>query len=315
MVQLNWPNIQRHRSLNILDHAASLEADFENLDACVELSLSKTHRLPSSLLQGIVKGILKAFSDSSYPQDISEADSDVIGALLIKHITAEAAERARDRIPLRQYHDLRKSVKGFVAKFNGNGSRQFSAAIARRNKSRGKDFSEPSPELETLREVRDSISRNSEDVRRVIMSNGCSTRHRAVQVDSVSGHGQDATEAAGEVVRPRKDNGTNEKREMIKRAEGGEKSKKSDKSKLADRGDKEKKGDGKEQAERGRRRRGVIGLSKQMEGRRLASRRFMMAPRRSRVISTESKSSKSSMASGALYTARLRRKIRTVMRL
>lgn len=63
MAQLHWPIIHRRRPKNAIDHAASLEADFEALDASVKLSTSKHHRLPSSLLKDIIRAIFKAFSD------------------------------------------------------------------------------------------------------------------------------------------------------------------------------------------------------------------------------------------------------------
>lgn len=199
MLQLNWPHIHPHPSQDALDHAASLEADFDALDACVKLSVSKHHRLPSSLQTDIFTGILKALSDPEYPYEDSEADRTLIGALILKHITVEAAERARDRIPLRQYHDIRKSFQEFVTKLNAEGSQAHPKTTTGRDERGANNFTEPSPELEPTLVTRDSCSRQSEAVRPVALSNGDDTREGAGQVDLSRGKGRDDTrEGAGQ---------------------------------------------------------------------------------------------------------------------
>ena len=222
MSQLNWPDINPHNSQTALDHAASLDADFEALDVCVELSSSKHHRLPSSLQQDIIRAILKAFSDNNYPFEMSEADGNLIGGLLLKHITVEAAGRARDRIPLQQYHNLRQSYKQLVAKL-------IELFDATRVKEHGvSNIHEPSPELEsfeTMREIRDSASRQSEAVRPAALSNEDNAVDGAGPADLSQGPGRDATKAIIAIDRPKK----NKKK--------GRKKKNRDGAKQAKRGD------------------------------------------------------------------------------
>ena len=204
MPQVNWPHVRRHQPRKALNHAANLEADFEALDACVKLSTSKHHKLPSSLETDISEGILKAFSDHDYPYEISEADRDLIKGLTLKHITAEAAERARDRIPLRQYHGLRKSCLGLLAKFNREHSQSHPGTAVTRNECGTKNLMEPSPELEVSRGFRGSVDRISEGVRPATLSYGDDIHEGAGQADSFRGKRHGATEAADVLDRPRK---------------------------------------------------------------------------------------------------------------
>lgn len=219
MSQLNWPIIHRHRSQDALDHAASLEEDFEALDACVKLSISKHHRLPSSLRRDVFQGILNAFSDHDYPYEISEADEDLIGGLLLKHITTEAAELARDRIPLRQYRELRKSYHDLVAKLNVDGGQLRSGTMSRGNQCGANSFMEPNPS-ETLREIRDSVGRGSEAIIPATISNEDNTPGRAALEDCFRDKGQDSTQTAVVVDRPKKNGRTKKKRDGVGRAKG-----------------------------------------------------------------------------------------------
>lgn len=220
MVQLNWPIIHRHRSQNALNHLASLEADFEALDACVKLSVSKRHRLPSSLRNDISKAILEAFADHDYPYEISEADRTLVGGLILKHITAEAAERARDRIPLRQYHDLRKSFQQLVKKINTEGSQPHPEATAERDEREANNLTEPSPELETMHAVRASLSWQREAVRLAAPSNRDDTNEGAGQANLSRGQEGDATKVATATDRPKKKGRKRKKHGEVRQAKG-----------------------------------------------------------------------------------------------
>ena len=216
MAQLQWPSIHRCRPQNALIHAASLEADFEALDASVELSTSKHHRLPSSLQKDIIRAIFKAFSDNDYPYELSEADENLIGALLLKHITIEATETARDRIPLRQYHDLRNSFQELVQKLNLNDSRPDPDSMTRTNKRGANNLMEPSP-LETLHSIRDSVSRGGEATQPSVRID--ETHEGAGQLASFRNHGQLSPEIGDVIDRPGKKGRKRKNRDEIKQAE------------------------------------------------------------------------------------------------
>lgn len=166
------------------------------MDACVELSVSKNNRLPSSLQKDISKPILKVFADDDYPYKSSEADENLIGGLLLKHITAEAAERARDRIPLKLYHDLRSSYQYLVTKLNEQAGLSNCGAIASVEERGVSNIREQSPELETMREIRNSVSRQSEAEQPVALGNGYDTHKGDGQADLSSEQGLVATEAS-----------------------------------------------------------------------------------------------------------------------
>lgn len=217
VVQLNWPIIHRHCSQDALDHATSLEQDFEALDACVKLSTSKHHRLPSSLREDISKGIQNPFSDHEYPYESTEADIDLIGELLLKHITAEAAERARNRFPLQLYHDLRESYQDLVAKLNVDGGHLHPGAMTMRNQCGANRFMELSP-LEPLREIRDSVSRESEAVLPATASNEGNTYGEAARSDCFRDTSQGSTHAAVATNRLKKNGRTKQKRDEFGRA-------------------------------------------------------------------------------------------------
>lgn len=223
MVQLIWPTISYNPFQNALDHATSLEANFEALDACVKLSSSKHQRLPSSLKKDIIKAILKAFTDNDFPYEISEADESLIGGILLKHITAEAAERARDRVPLQQYHDLRKCYQEFFTKLNKESSERHPNAIASTDEWGANNFIEPSPELGTTREY-DSASLQSRTVRPAAADNGDrdDTRERAGQADLSCDQGRDTTKEAIVINRPEK-KGRKRKRDELRQEKGGDK--------------------------------------------------------------------------------------------
>lgn len=221
MVQLNWPNINPHHSQNALEHAVSLEAYFEALDACVELSSSKHNQLPSSLQKDISQAILKVFSDDEYPYESSELDRTLIGGLILKHITAEAAERARDRIPLRQYRGHRNSHRELLAKLHGEAdlSDIYPGASPGVDECGVSNIYELSPELETTHEVRDSVSRQSKAVRPAAVSNRSDDHKEAGQADFSHDQGGDATKI---VDRPKK-KGRRRKHAGIKQAKGEDK--------------------------------------------------------------------------------------------
>lgn len=218
MVQLNWPVIDRYPSQNALVHAASLEAEFEAIDACVELNVSKNNRLPSSLLKDISKAILKVFADDDYPYESSEADENLIGGLLLKHITAEAAERARDRIPLQLYRDLRSSYQDLFTKLNGQANLSDLGAIASVEEQGVSNIWEQSPELETMREVRNSVSRQSEAEQPAAMDNEVDTHEGVGQADLSSEQGRVATEASIAVYRPEEKRRTKKERDGVRPA-------------------------------------------------------------------------------------------------
>ena len=214
MAQLHWPSIHQRRPHNVLEHAASLEADFKALDASVELSTAKHHRLPSALQRDIIIAIFKSFSDNEYPYELSEAEKNLIGALLLKHITIEATERARDRIPLQQYHDLRKSFQELVQKL----SRSDPDSMAITNERGANNPMEPSP-LETLHSIRDSVSRGGEAMLPVTSSD--ETHEGAGRLASFRNHGQLSPEI--EVSdRSKKKGRKRKKRDEFRQAEGGD---------------------------------------------------------------------------------------------
>lgn len=185
MTQLHWPIIHRRRPQDALNHAASLEADFEALDASVKLNTSKHHRLPSSLQKDIKRAVSKALYDNEYPYELSKEDEDLIGALILKHITIEATERARDRIPLRQYHDLRKSFQELVPKLSLDDSRLDPDSMTRANERGANNLVEPGP-VEPLRDSRDSVSRVGQGAQLAARSNGDATLEGAGQGDFFS---------------------------------------------------------------------------------------------------------------------------------
>ncbi|CAD6577572.1 MAG: hypothetical protein ASARMPREDX12_008400 [Alectoria sarmentosa] len=221
MVQLNWPVIDWSPSQNALVHATSLEAEFEAIDACVKLSVSKNNRLPSSLLKDISKAILKVFADDDYPYESSEADENLIGGLLLKHITAEAAERARDRIPLQLYHDLRGSYHNFVTKLNEQADLSDCGAIASVEERGVSNIWEQSPELETMCEVRNSVSRQSEAEQPAALDNEVDTHEGVGQADLSSEQGRDSTEASIAIDQPKEKRRTRKKRDEVGAANEG----------------------------------------------------------------------------------------------
>ncbi|CAD6580870.1 MAG: hypothetical protein ASARMPRED_000353 [Alectoria sarmentosa] len=221
MVQLNWPVINWSPSQNALVHATSLEAEFEAIDACVELSVSKNNRLPSSLQKDISKAILKVFADNDYPYESSEADENLIGGLLLKHINAEAAERARDRIPLQLYHDLRSSYHNFVTKLNEQADLSDCGAITSVEERGESNNWEQSPELETMCEVRNSVSLQSEAEQPAAVGNGDDTHEGVGQADLSSEQGRDAIEASIAIDQPKEKRRTRKKRDEVGPANEG----------------------------------------------------------------------------------------------
>lgn len=218
MTQLHWPIIHRHPPQDAHNHAASLEADFEALDAAVKLSSSKHHRLPSSLRDDIVRGISKAFSDDEYPYELSKEDEKLIGALMLKHITIEAAERARDRIPLRLYHDLRKSFQELVPKLSLDDSLPGPNSLTKMNEGGANNFVEPGP-VEPFRDhIRDSVSRIGEAPQLVARSNGHDTHEGAGQ--GVFNRNNQVSPEIGEVtIRPKKKGRKRKKRDGLQTKE------------------------------------------------------------------------------------------------
>ena len=218
MVQLHWPTIRRHTSQNALKHLASLEADFQTLDACVKLNVSKQNKLPSSFQKEISKGIFQALIDHEYPYEISEADRTLIGGLLLKHITVEAVERARDRIPLRQYRGLYKSFQSLATKFKAKGNQSHLKEMTKKDERGAASHIEPSPEFETIHTRRASLSRQAEVVRPGAPSNG-DAHEGAGQAHSSRGRGRDAAKAAIAIDRPKKKGRKRKKHDEITQAE------------------------------------------------------------------------------------------------
>ncbi len=220
MVQLHWPTIRRHSSQNALKHLASLEADFQALDASVKLNVSKQNKLPSSFQKDISKGIFQALTDHDYPYEISEADRTLIGGLLLKHITVEAVDRARDRIPLRQYRGLHKSFQTLATKFKAKGNQSHLNQMTKKDERGAKSLIEPSPELGTMHARRVSLSRQAKVVRPAAPSNSDDTHERAGQAHSSRGRGRDATKAAIAIDRPKKKGRRKKKRDEVTQAKG-----------------------------------------------------------------------------------------------
>ncbi len=220
MVQLHWPTIRRHSSQNALKHLASLKADFQALDACVKLNVSKQNKLPSSFQKDISKGIFQALTDHDYPYEISEADRTLIGGLLLKHITVEAVERARDRISLRQYRGLHKSFRTLATKFKAKGNQSHLNQMTKKDERGAKSLIEPSPELGTIHARRASLSRQAKVVRPAAPSNSDDTHEGAGRAHSSRGRGRDATNAAIAIDRLKKKGRKKKKRDEVTQAKG-----------------------------------------------------------------------------------------------
>lgn len=122
---------------------------------------------------------------------------------MLKHITIEATERARDRIPLRQYHDIRRCFQELIPKLSLDGSRADARSTTRTNERGANDVMESSL-FETSREIRNSASQGSKEIQPAAVSNGHDTNEEAGQVDSFRDNDRESPEIGGAVDRPKK---------------------------------------------------------------------------------------------------------------
>ena len=114
-----WPHTGRDCPQDIAKHASCLKTDFDLVSKTVDISLTLSEKLPSTLkssvLTGIKKGIAEARNNGNCPK-WSKVDERIFRELMLKNITIEAAPRARDRIPLKQFNGVHKSYKALHTK-------------------------------------------------------------------------------------------------------------------------------------------------------------------------------------------------------
>lgn len=112
MATYQWPCTGRNRPEDVARHASCLKADFDLVSNTAATSLSCNTCLPSVLkpkiLAGIEKGIAEARSNGYCPK-WSEVDKSIFSKTILKNITTEAVNEARDRIPLEQFYGLQES--------------------------------------------------------------------------------------------------------------------------------------------------------------------------------------------------------------
>lgn len=122
MASYKWPRTGVNCPPDLKLHAGCLKADFDLVSNTVATSLSCTTQLPSVLkpkiLAGIEKGIAEARSNGYCPK-WSEVDKSIFSKTILKNITAEAVNEARDRIPLEQFNGLRESYEKPHKKIDG----------------------------------------------------------------------------------------------------------------------------------------------------------------------------------------------------
>ncbi|KAM0796908.1 hypothetical protein BDR22DRAFT_892837 [Usnea florida] len=125
MAVVNWPTIGRKVPNDIGEHAARLKAEFDSVSDTANVKLSNTNQLPAGLgsriEQGIESGIAEARSNGYCPR-WSEIDKTIFTKVLLKNITTASAPQARDRVPLTQFHGLRKSFDGLCTKLRSQSS-------------------------------------------------------------------------------------------------------------------------------------------------------------------------------------------------
>ena len=119
MAVVKWPITGRKVPNDIGEHTAQLKAEFDSVSDTVNVKLSNTNQLPagleSSIEQGIKIGIEEARSNGYCPK-WSEVEKTIFTKVLLKNITTASAPQARDRVPLTQFHGLRKSFNKLCSK-------------------------------------------------------------------------------------------------------------------------------------------------------------------------------------------------------
>lgn len=99
-----------------------MKADFDLVSRTAAAKLSYTTDLPrdlkSKVLTGIEKGIAEARSKGYCPK-WSEVDKSIFSKTILKNITTEAVNEARNRIPLEQYNGLHESYNKLHNKLVG----------------------------------------------------------------------------------------------------------------------------------------------------------------------------------------------------
>ena len=116
---VKWPTTGGHVPKDLGEHAARLKAEFDSVSSAINASLSRNNLLPSVLESkienGIANGILEAHSNGYCPK-WSEIDKTIFSKVLLKNITTATALKARDRIPLPQFHGLHDSFEELYIK-------------------------------------------------------------------------------------------------------------------------------------------------------------------------------------------------------
>ena len=122
---VNWPTTGRDVPKDLGEHAARLKAEFDSVNSAVNASLSRNNLLPSVLVskieRGIENGIVEASSNGYCPK-WSEIDKTIFSKVLLKNITTASALKARDRIPLPQFHGLHESFEELYVKIQPQSS-------------------------------------------------------------------------------------------------------------------------------------------------------------------------------------------------
>ena len=119
MATYSWPATGDDCPQDIAKHASCLKADFDRVSKTVDISITHSARLPStlkpSILTGIEKGIAEARNNGYCPK-WSKVDESIFRNVMLKNIATEAALQARDRIPLDQFKGLHKSYNALHIK-------------------------------------------------------------------------------------------------------------------------------------------------------------------------------------------------------
>ena len=122
---VKWPTTGRDVPKDLGDHAARLKAEFDSVNSAVNASLLRNDLIPSALESKIEKGIANGLAEAranGYCPKWSEIDKIIFSNVLLKNITTATALKARDRIPLPQFHGLHESFEELYVKIQPQSS-------------------------------------------------------------------------------------------------------------------------------------------------------------------------------------------------
>ena len=114
-----WPHTGRDCPQDIAKHASCLKTDFDLVSKTVDISLTLSTRLPSTLKSSILTGIEKGLAEVrkiGYCPKWSKVNESTFRDVVLENIATEAALQARDRIPLKQFNGLHKSYNALHTK-------------------------------------------------------------------------------------------------------------------------------------------------------------------------------------------------------